>query len=459
MLYLQINGDYKNIRTKAGGIINNKLFKQKMFLLATTLFIIVCFVSCNNKNDKSSDTSSEAAGTEMSTLSIDISMLTSCEYGEKTQIPEIVETRTVANGRVVLSGTCEQDATIYVLKDNNVILVTESHYGSFIFELSLTRRNSPMNVSVCAKSEGKALSDPVSQQAVFKTDDEGISEWVWVGKDFHLFFSATRNNYFRNDVLNDQDTEIAKNIIQERVKWLDKNLDATPIYILVPNPNEIYGEFMPENIGKSLNILSFHDQTARILSESGAHVIDMKPILKQHKNDEFFLYHNTDSHWTEYASYFAYNELFNYISQKFSASLPRPIEDFGFANESHQVGDLYIDLGMDVTKLYEMSTYSNITFKTPVNIPKYKSDISTLIADEPTKEHIFINSDSDDKPNVVIMRDSYSIMMFDFVAERCANTTMLEMWDFTFHRERLTEFDVDYVIYIICDMNLHRLYK
>jgi len=50
-------------------------------------------------------------------------------------------------------------------------------------------------------------------------------------------------------------------------------------------------------------------------------------------------------------------------------------------------------------------------------------------------------------------------MMFDYIAERCAETTLRAMWDFTFDRELFKRKNVDYVIYIVCDMNLKNLYK
>jgi len=279
-----------------------------------------------------------------------------------------------------------------------------------------------------------------------------------VGKDFHLFFSSTADNYFRNDVLTEEEANFAKQRISERITWLDQNLTAKAIYILVPNPNEIYGEYMPD-IGEQPKVQSLHEQTVNILTEAGAVVIDMKPILEQHKNDELKIYHRTDSHWTEYAAYFAYNELFSYIKQSFPAAAPRQIEDFGFKNESRQVGDLYTDLWMDETKLYETSTYSNLKFETPNNIKKYKNSNSTLIHDDPTKEHIFYNEEKKGKPEVIILRDSYSIMMFDFIAERCATTTLRAMWDFRFDRELFKSLDIDYCIYIVSDMNLKNLYK
>lgn len=441
--------------------IKNRAIKRNLIIAMASLFIVTCIASCGKTNNNSADSSidSEENGSQTAAISVDMTSLTSGNYTEKTEAPVIVEYRTVADGRAVFSGTCEEGATIYVFDEEKALLTTQPHYGSFIFELAVKRRDSPKMISVYAKSEDKALSDAVQKEVYYRTDDKGISDWVWVGKDFHLFFSATEEQYYRNDLLSDSDAQTAKERFSERFKWLDDNLGAKPIYILVPNPNEIMGEYMPDSLDKSPDTLSLHDQTAQILADAGAYVIDMKPILQQHKNDEFFIYHNTDSHWTEYAAYFAYQKLFDYISKEFPASAPRPIEDFGFANESHQVGDLYTDLGMDETILYEMSTFSNIKFDTPVEFSKYKSENSTLIAEEPTKEHTFVNSDSTGKPNVILMRDSYSIMMFDFLAERCATTTMQAMWDFNYDTNKFTQLDVDYVLYIICDMNLTKLYK
>lgn len=448
--------------------MNSRLIRKTLIILLaaiTASFVLAACGQTDNQDAASSDseTVSETSGASQSentssAAPADFKDLSGGNYAAKTETPVITEHRTVADGRAVYAGTCEAGATVYAVKDEKIIVSSKSYYGNFLFEISVNENENPLEFSLYAKRDDKALSDPVQTRADYYTDDKGISDWVWVGSDFHLFFSSTYDNYMRRDTLNSRQLERAKSTIAERVQWLNDNLGAKPIYVLVPNPNEIYSEYMPD-IGKRPDKESLHDQTAKLLAEAGAVVIDMKPILEQHKNDEFEIYHRTDSHWTEYAAYFAYRELFNYISKDFPASAPRPIEDFGYANESRQVGDLYTDLGMHVENLYETSVYSHLKFKTPVDIPKYKNEISTLIADEPTREHTFVNPDSEGKPNVIILRDSYSIMMFDYIAERCAETTLRAMWDFTFDKELFKSKDVDYVIYIICDMNLKNLYK
>ncbi len=418
-----------------------------LLLISILLLTVSCsFDSVNNVSERQE-------------LSVDLTSMTGSDYAEETETPEITEYRTVADGRAVFSGTCEEGAVVYIESDGRFIHTSESHYGSFILEIPVSRQNSPMQVNIYAKTEGKALSEPVEQIAYYRTDDPGISDWVWIGKDFRLFFSATGDNYYRNDVLSRDEEEYVRQRIAERVGWLEDNLGAKPIYILVPNPNEIYSEYMPDDLPAQPDMQSLHSQTAELLRQAGAVVIDMQPVLEQHKEDEFFIFHRTDSHWTEYAAFFAYTELFSYISDSFPSSKPRPIEDFGFSNQKRQVGDLYTDLAMDETLLYEMTTFADIKFETPVSIPKHKNNESILIDDEPTKEHTFINPDGAGKPDVIIIRDSYSIMMFDFIAERCATTTLRAMWDFSFDRALFTELQVDYVIYIISDMNLKNLYK
>ena len=428
--------------------------KRILLVLSTALIAMTLLAACGDSETGISDTESEMPG-----LSVDLTSMTGSDYNEETSPPEIAEYRTVADGRAIIAGSCEEGAVIYAESEGRVIRTTVSHYGSFILELTVTRAGSPMRVFVYAKAEGKALSEPAEEMVYYRTDDHGISDWVWVGKDFRLFFSATAANYYRNDVLSDREQEQGRQRFLERVGWLEDNLGAKPIYILVPNPNEIYGELMPEGMERQYETESLREQTIRLLNEAGAVVIDMGPVLEARKNDEFSIYHRTDSHWTEYAAFFAYEQLFDYISQSFPASAPRKIEEFGFSNQRRQAGDLYTDFAMDETLLFETSVFSNLSFETPVGIPKYKNDASILIHEEPTKEYTFVNLDGAGKPDVIILRDSYSVMLFDFIAERCATTTMRAMWDFSFDKALFTELEVDYVIYIICDMNLKNLYK
>ena len=86
-------------------------------------------------------------------------------------------------------------------------------------------------------------------------------------------------------------------------------------------------------------------------------------------------------------------------------------------------------------------------------MPKYMTDNATRI-NEATMEYMEFSSGNSELPNIYVMRDSYSVMMFDWIAERCQNVIYKPLWEFGFRTKEIENIDVDYVIYIICEMNI-----
>jgi hypothetical protein len=58
-----------------------------------------------------------------------------------------------------------------------------------------------------------------------------------------------------------------------------------------------------------------------------------------------------------------------------------------------------------------------------------------------------------------MMRDSYSIMLFDWLAERASDSYFKKLWDFDFDINEITTLGVDYIIYFVTDLNLNNVLK
>lgn len=437
--------------------------------LCLILILVLAFLSGCGKGD--TETSSGATGDESKTVSGDASGETSFDettiqglidkyshFEYQTDKPVIVDSLTVTDGRAVISGYCEENSEVYLVEKGNITQKITSYKGTYIIEIILSEKETSKEVDIYAITEGKAVSRPVQTAVSYKNYVEcEYQHYVRVGKAGWLFFTNTEPQYTNNEGLSENRKSRIISRIQSRVSNLSQQ-GTKIIYVLIPNPNEIYSEYMPEEIIKGT--VSYREEIASALSEGGATVIDMGETLKNLKGGEFELYHRTDSHWTEYAAYFAYKAICEqFASDGFSGASPRDISEFGFKNERRAAGDLYFDLGLDETSFKTHSTFSDITFETPVDLPKYSADDRSRINDDCMEYMEFHNSAGQNKPSVLMMRDSYSIMLFDWLAERCGSSYFKPLWEFQFDANEISSLGVDYVIYFITDMNLNSIIR
>ena len=430
--------------------------KLTALLLVLTFVSLALMSSCADKNvsgdeSKSKDNVSYGSGKALAEMFPDKDGI------EKTETPVIVETRIAEAGRNIYAGNCEDGATIFVEYNGKLLKSTKSIDGNFIIEINPSVATSPWDLKIYAKTDDKNLSEPVDEKAdLGPVQDSEFAGYVWVGKDFRLFFTATEKQFLKTELLSNERITKLTERTKQRVKSLEEN-GAELIYVIIPNPNSVYPEFMPEGLERPEGV-SLIDQAETALTAGGATVINMTKTLLAHKNDSFPIYMRTDSHWTEYGAYLAYEKLMEKISERFPNSAPRKIDDFGFALDEKFVGDLYYDLGMDLTQFTEKTVFSNLGFETPFTSKKYK-DGEIRIDEETMKEITLTNTKMSDGPDVYIMRDSYSVMMIDFLAERCGRTYFKPLWEFKFESDAISAFKPDYVIYIITEMNIPNIAK
>ena len=377
---------------------------------------------------------------------------------EKAAPPAVAESITAEERRGIIGGTCAEGAEVFAVLRSNVVAHACSSYGTYILELPLPQSANPLEIRLYSCEKGKNVSDPVtvklSSSASGTYPAPGV---VWVGKHGWLFFNNTERQFTNNESLSRKVVSRVTSRTRQRVNSY-ANRGVELIYVLIPNPNELYPQEMPDGIEQGS--VSLREQVASALKDGGATVIDMGPILKEQlSNGEYELFHHTDSHWTEYSAYFAYKELCNVFAQKFPAAAARDISEFGFANEFREAGDLYYDLGMQKHLLRFRSTFSHITFDTPVDRSKYAWEEATVINDDNMAQMDFSNPDGEGKPSFLMMRDSYSIMLFDWLAERASESHYKPLWEFDIDVQEAFDLDVDYVIIFICDMNLQSILK
>ena len=378
--------------------------------------------------------------------------------GEQSAQVEVAEYITAENFRGIVGGTCPEGAEVFAVLRSKVIGHAASSHGTFILELPLPQSESLLEVKLYCSEEEKSVSEP----AVIKMHSYATGEYpapgvVWVGKDGWLFFNNTEKQFTNNENISNRMRSRVVSRTKQRVEALAQS-GTELIYVLIPNPNELYPQEMPDGIEQGTVCL--REQAAEALREGGATVIDLGPALKaQLGNTNHELFHHTDSHWTEYAAYFAYKAICDEFAKRFPAASARDISEFGFAEEFREAGDLYYDLGMQKHLLRFRSTFSDVTFTTPVDWLKYAHEEATVINNDNMDQMDFTNPDGEGKPSFLMLRDSYSIMLFDWLAERASESHYKPLWEFEISAEEAAALGVDYIIVFVCDMNLNSVLR
>lgn len=374
---------------------------------------------------------------------------------DKTMKPVINGTVNTAPDEICVAGKCEEGAVI-TIKGGTKTVEFNADKIYFMGTTFIPASGSTI-LEITAKVPGKDESDPAQIVVNYKANAEHIrtdAYEVIVGLDSQGHFISSLADYEGTNLLKDQQISSLTARIQTRVNWLNDKADgAELIYLVVPSSMNMFPETVPERYKQNTGI-SRKDQFIEALEAGGATVIDATEALFEHKDDEYKLFHKTDSHWTEYGAWVAYTELMNYISEKWEDAKPRTFEEMGFYEKDVDGGDMPYYLTMDYSKVREVAVFSKPTFDLPVSTLKYVNSGALNMNHETTPKYKDIKSFRDNLPNAYICRDSYGIALYDMLAERFNRTIYEAMWSYSFNTDQILKADADYVIYIVAERNL-----
>ena len=124
----------------------------------------------------------------------------------------------------------------------------------------------------------------------------GVSgnEKVIAGDEGWLFFAETLDDYTGARLLSDEEIENIARKLKSLNDHCAKN-GAELCFIIAPNKNTIYPEFMPNYYKNSDN--SNFSRLLDSLEAQGVKAPDARELLLKHKHNEDTLYYKTDTHW------------------------------------------------------------------------------------------------------------------------------------------------------------------
>jgi len=415
-----------------------------------------------NGNDNESNVEIEIRNIE-SYVALDLSSLVFKERqnlppDELTATPAITIRKHSHNAMYLIGGSCELGSVIRVTGGSRDI-ETRSDYGDYLLEVPIdTEGISVLRLS--AEVPGKATSDEITLLVRPKTNVnifERRGEFgTIIGLDYQSVFYGTMPDYEGTNLMTESMEEALKGRIEKRIGDLGAaEVDAEIVYLIAPNPISIYKELIPEKYVYSENNLL--KQFKRVAESAGATVVDLTDVMMEHKNDEYKIFHKTDSHWTEYGAYLGYVELMNHIAKRFPDAAPRPLMDFTLYNRQLLVGDIFYMLEIPEDCLRETTTFMDFGFEPPTGHKNIMiNDGRNIALDHEVVGYLHQTQTNvaGDFPSAYIYRDSYGGPIYAFLTDRFSTATWQKWAQYNYKQADIISKNPDYILYIITERNI-----
>lgn len=264
---------------------------------------------------------------------------------------------------------------------------------------------------------------------------------VLLGKDKWLFPKDLTERYIGIEKYNftEKELEIAKNnLIHFRDELKKKNIDF--IFMVCPDKQSIYFEYMPDYI-KRKSIKSGTDIFVEyIKNNTDIKVAYPKEELLKYK-DKYQLYYKYDTHWNNLGAYIGYSELMkslniyvdniDNVNIKSLSANERFNFDIHFYNDMANVFSLGKIKYYNDDKTYILSNYIIKNYETNYYI---------------SSENFSFNSKSyKSKNNIMIIRDSFTMGMLDYIATGFKQSEFIHIE--TFKNKNIIEYKPDIIVF------------
>jgi hypothetical protein len=350
-------------------------------------------------------------------------------------------------------------------------IYTGSDHGDFLVEIPFASAGSA-TLRLTAEAPGKTPSEEIAfivraQTGVDYFDRHG-GFGVVIGYNYKSYFADSLPDFLGSNLIGDAEITSLAGRISARISQLrERGCSAEIIYLIAPNPMMIWPEDMPGHYTKHQGD-SLLNQWKRGVTAGGATVIDLSDIMAANKTGQFKIWHKTDSHWTEYGAYLAYNELMNHIARRFPDAAPRPGTDFEFYNREVNFGDIFATLGLSISDLRETTTFARFRFDPPHFNPDFNGghiniyDQDCVMGMSARIIHARVqfahttrsNLTGLNLPSVYVLRDSFEGPLHAFYTDRFSTATFRGMWNYNFDMNEIVSLDPDYILYVISERTI-----
>lgn len=154
---------------------------------------------------------------------------------------------------------------------------------------------------------------------------------VVIGKDGWLFFGETLADY-AGVTLNDNELDRIVKKMSEVTDYIQSQ-GKQPLFVIVPNKNNIYSEYMPARFGSKADQCNLTLLQEKLSAQGVPYVDAQRILLEQKEKDELYLHE--DTHWNNTGARLVLNEIYGLYSLSDNYALT------GYTIEESHSPDLY----------------------------------------------------------------------------------------------------------------------
>lgn len=170
------------------------------------------------------------------------------------------------------------------------------------------------------------------------------SGYVVLGNNGMLFFTPGLVSNSENTLYSKEVLDTISKAYRDELRLLSKN-NIYFISVIAPNKHTIYSEYLPVNYALHKKSYKLDQRIKAIKQIANSQEIDLRKTFIEEKKNKL-IYYKTDSHWNNYGSFLAYQEIMKNIKNKFPNLEPLNLNDFDISIRKKVDGDLATLLGI-----------------------------------------------------------------------------------------------------------------
>jgi len=248
------------------------------------------------------------------------------------------------------------------------------------------------------------------------------------GKDNWYYFtdSDLLLDFTGKKPLSDSDLDNWLTSYRGKKRWLAER-DIRYLFVVPPNKQSVYPEFTAETLGKSQGKSRLQQLKSLLTESDNSTFIDLAPILID-KKDNGTMFYKSDTHWTSYGAYLA----FQVIAEKIEDFFPDISfkKDFPFTPELTRVCDKKRANCGDLTRmLLDFESFKE-SFKISSGFLKCASlspfDFQLSDVNQSADAPSFAKSCKHGQLKAIVFRDSFLVALEPYLSENFAQ--VLYLW-------------------------------